>query len=245
MLRVAESQAEEQVTSDYDLSGKKTSIVNRYFQCIALVKQLWISHLNDLERRSLIELPPSLKLSDLSTAELINLVKRGITGTTVAPPSDFPRELVIALAGANNSPRRVKLIKGGRHGCGRAEASWSRSIGHNLSVDYFEAKPAANGRIICAAIVRNGGTGSNVEIYEIEPRTRTCTQHIMLRILLHLCMWDPTIWGGLVMIPLRASMNVALLIDWRARTYVILAMGRKPREMEEGKVQTTITSFFK
>jgi hypothetical protein len=89
-----------------------------------------------------------LKLSDLSTAELINLVKRGITGTTAAPPSDFPREVIIALAGANNSPRRVKLIKGGRHivvartisleiwDVATQKLVWSRSIGHNLSVDY-------------------------------------------------------------------------------------------------------------
>ena len=87
---------------------------------IASAKQLWVLHLKDLIRRSLIELPTSITLETLSTTSLVDLVRRLMTGpATWADGSSSKISTEISLIPADHFTGRryyqVKLFNGGRY----------------------------------------------------------------------------------------------------------------------------------
>ena len=87
-----------------------------------MVKQLWLRLIHRLQSLSLIELPPNLLLEKHTTLELINLVKRILTGprTCMYDSSTAPKVVhEVVLKPGPASPRsgfisRVKLVGGCR-----------------------------------------------------------------------------------------------------------------------------------
>jgi hypothetical protein len=94
--------------------------VNRSLRAITMTKQLWISLVNDLRTRSLIETPPST-LSQYTTAQLIGQVRAVVVGPQTwrrDMPNEQPllAEEITVLLGRPVSERNltVRLINDGR-----------------------------------------------------------------------------------------------------------------------------------
>ncbi|KAJ7304655.1 hypothetical protein DFH08DRAFT_903142 [Mycena albidolilacea] len=94
--------------------------VTRSLRAITMTKQLWISLVNDLRKRSLIETPPST-LSQYTTAQLIGQVRAVVVGPQTwgrDMPNEQPllAEEITVLLGRPVSERNltVRLINGGR-----------------------------------------------------------------------------------------------------------------------------------
>ncbi|KAJ7465704.1 hypothetical protein FB451DRAFT_1262236 [Mycena latifolia] len=86
------------------------------------IAQLWLLHVQDLIDRSLIELPPSVALVSLSTADLVDLVRRLVVGPATWVAGEVPQvSTEITIWTMHDQPAgfrgrfRVKLLDGGRH----------------------------------------------------------------------------------------------------------------------------------
>ncbi|KAJ7465984.1 hypothetical protein FB451DRAFT_1369776 [Mycena latifolia] len=95
------------------------SRANKHFRAIAFAKQLWISVVRDLVSRYLIDPPGEENLERLSTAELMQHVKRGVIGPlTWSPSSSVPptlsRQIHISLE-ALRGRYHAEFLPEGRH----------------------------------------------------------------------------------------------------------------------------------
>ncbi|KAJ7457463.1 hypothetical protein FB451DRAFT_1274958 [Mycena latifolia] len=96
------------------------SRVNKYLHAIVSAKQLWISVVCDLSARCLIDPPAEENLQKLSTAELMQQVKRGVVGP-LTWSSTFPtlptlsRQISISLETLQGESSHVEFLPEGRH----------------------------------------------------------------------------------------------------------------------------------
>ncbi|KAJ7144530.1 hypothetical protein C8R44DRAFT_846281 [Mycena epipterygia] len=213
------------------------SQVNRFLHDITSAKQLWISHVKNLIQTSLIELPPALTLDELSAVRLIDLVKRLVTGPTTWSQGSptVSSEVVIQRLANHILPFHgycsAKLVSGGRHiimiheptleiwDVAAQRLIWTRQTYRPI----FTVEPGPV-NIIFVGIKRDLGNGTCLEIHEIEPKTGKSTEKFRFTFRGHTVFCNPTIRDNLVMLPLRANgTEPVLLVDWRARTYVLLA----------------------
>ncbi|KAJ7465991.1 hypothetical protein FB451DRAFT_1261544 [Mycena latifolia] len=96
------------------------SRVNKYLGVVVSSKQLWISIVRDLSSRYLIDPPAEEHLQRLSTAELMEQVKRGVVGPlTWSPASLIPptlsREINISLETLQGEWSQIEFLPEGRH----------------------------------------------------------------------------------------------------------------------------------
>ncbi|KAJ7465980.1 hypothetical protein FB451DRAFT_1561272 [Mycena latifolia] len=96
------------------------SRIDKYFHGLVSAKQLWISVVRDLSSRYLIDPPAEENLERLSTAELIQQVKRGVSGPlTWSPASSMPptlcRQIELSLESLWGESSRVDFLPEGRH----------------------------------------------------------------------------------------------------------------------------------
>ncbi|KAJ7482751.1 hypothetical protein FB451DRAFT_1235974 [Mycena latifolia] len=96
------------------------SRVNKYLRSIVSAKQLWISVVRDLSERWLIDPPAEENLEKLSTAELIQQVKRGVVGpltwsSTFPLPPTLSRQISISLETLRGESSNVTFLPEGRH----------------------------------------------------------------------------------------------------------------------------------
>ncbi|KAJ7183821.1 hypothetical protein C8R46DRAFT_1308881 [Mycena filopes] len=97
--------------------------VNHQMQRLTLAKRLWVSVLNDLRHRGLMETWPSYNPTRYTTEELISQIKRLVVGPEMWRQLRFssaqvtpPRVLVkLCLPSAIRLASQVLLINGGRH----------------------------------------------------------------------------------------------------------------------------------
>ncbi|KAJ7465994.1 hypothetical protein FB451DRAFT_418685 [Mycena latifolia] len=95
------------------------SRIDKYFHGLVSAK-LWISVVRDLSSRYLIDPPAEENLEKLSTAELIQQVKRGVSGPlTWSPASSMPptlcRQIELSLESLWGESSRVDFLPEGRH----------------------------------------------------------------------------------------------------------------------------------
>ncbi|KAJ7488172.1 hypothetical protein FB451DRAFT_1226604 [Mycena latifolia] len=93
------------------------SRINRHLYHITSAKQLWLLHVQDLIDRSVIELPPSVVLVSLSTADLVDLVRRLVVGPATWAAEQLPQvSTEITIRTMHDQPAgsrgrfRVKLL---------------------------------------------------------------------------------------------------------------------------------------
>jgi hypothetical protein len=91
--------------------------VNRFLRQLTTRKQLWIALVEDLAAGALIDLPQSRSLADYSVQELIELVKRTVTGPVTWSREDTPPTLAeeILLPECFLRTAKVELLPGGRY----------------------------------------------------------------------------------------------------------------------------------
>ncbi|KAJ7645001.1 hypothetical protein B0H17DRAFT_1104374 [Mycena rosella] len=152
------------------------SQVNRSLYEIASAKQLWVLHLEDLIRRSLIELPPSIMtaLEILSTASLVDVVRRLIAGPASWADGSSPTiSTEISLTPAEHFTSRrydhFRLLNGGQYllclcdvGPELWEVSsqrlvWTQPLG---AFSYFDIAFTGDANVLLAFIPRSGCVSS-------------------------------------------------------------------------------------
>ncbi|KAF7335695.1 hypothetical protein MVEN_02224900 [Mycena venus] len=210
------------------------SQVNRYLQTITLVKQLWISLVDDLIQRSLLELPPGFVISQHSAAELIDHVKRVTQGARTwrsTPPSTrlvFPVDIKQGYQG----DAKVKLVNGGRYfvlshrtaieiwDVETKRLLWSRpgSFAHTFSVDPRDPPTTIT-------LAMTSADRYTLKIIQIDKRFGE-KKMFNLRLPRFYAHADPIISGNLLVAHMR--MNAiggyeTLVVDWVAERYVLLS----------------------
>ncbi|KAJ6523385.1 hypothetical protein DFH09DRAFT_1190509 [Mycena vulgaris] len=209
------------------------SQLNRYLRTIALVKQLWILLITSLVNRGLLELSPNIDLKDQSTPELIDQVKRAVSGPRSWIPSDEPSPTPSTTLTVpakinpygNSGDWRVKLLNGGRHivVVDRATVKiwdvrtqrciWTRSV---YVVSFGADRGQPSDKIALAMMLNDRVT---LEIVQLDTRLEEA-EVFSFRVPLFTALVDPVISGNLVVVYLNRLGCSTLLIDWRARTYV-------------------------
>ncbi|KAJ6564696.1 hypothetical protein B0H19DRAFT_1259114 [Mycena capillaripes] len=211
--------------------------VNKYLRAIAFVKQLWISLVRDLIHRSLLELPPDFVVNQHSTTELIDLVKRNVTGprtwVPTAEPSNTPASIVVVPANikriiGTKGDSKVKLVNGGRHiviahptaveiwDVATRRRLWTRPVkALNFGVDVGESATSIN-------LVLMLWDRETMEIVQVDTRFgEALIFGVPLPCLSMLA--NPIISGRLVIVHMRSNVTrEALIVDWIARTCVYL-----------------------
>ncbi|KAJ6485407.1 hypothetical protein C8R47DRAFT_1321235 [Mycena vitilis] len=213
------------------------SQTNHYHHTIALVKQLWISIVEDLTTRSLLELPPGLRLTQQSTEELINHVKRAVIGPCawIHPPGTPSKSIVLpATVNASHGYQgdsKVKLVNGGRHvvlahrmavevwDMETRRRLWSRPVfAINFNVHVNQGNSHTN---ITLAMTLN----DRLEIVQIDTNVGE-TQSFSLRLPASNAHADPIICGNLLIVHTRVNAiggYETLVVDWVNGKYVLLS----------------------
>ncbi|KAJ7487022.1 hypothetical protein FB451DRAFT_775914 [Mycena latifolia] len=200
------------ILSSSDISTTiSVSRINRHLHHITSAKQLWLLHVQDLVDRSLIELPPSVTLLSLSTADLIDLVRRLVTGPATWAAGQSPQvSTEISIRMMHDQPAgflgrsRVKLLDGGRHilfSCetllelwdvATQQLVWSREPIFPQILN-FSATPGAHSVVLAALPADNTGLAIGLEIHEIDTFTGESAVHLTLPIVARDCSTDPII----------------------------------------------------
>ncbi|KAJ7618112.1 hypothetical protein DFH06DRAFT_1483368 [Mycena polygramma] len=214
------------------------SQTNHYLHTIALVKQLWISIVEDLTVRSLLELPPGLLLTQHSTEELINHVKRAAIGPCAwrHPQSGTSSKRIVLPATVKAShgyqgDSKVKLVNGGRHVV----------LAHRTAVEIWDVETRRRlwSRPVFAVTfnVNQGDSHTNItlamtlddrftlEIVQIDTNVGE-TQLFSLRLPAFNAHADPIICGNLLIVHMRVNAiggYETLIVDWVNRKYVLLS----------------------
>ncbi|KAJ7912314.1 hypothetical protein B0H13DRAFT_1874989 [Mycena leptocephala] len=213
--------------------------VSYRMRALALTKQLWIFLIENLIRKCLIEVHPSFDPEQLSTVELIKIIKKIVTGPqNWALPSPSPTVSAKIEMTISNQPIGRFNLKG---------ASWVRIAngGRQIVVSYqchhagLEVWDVATQRCIWIRKVftlnmtvdQECGDGKSITIAFLlqDPLCDSiCPTGIPLEvvnipILRFYEFRDPVIAGSMVVIPLaRNSAYEVLLINWRDQTGIIL-----------------------
>ncbi|KAJ6565294.1 hypothetical protein DFH09DRAFT_1363869 [Mycena vulgaris] len=220
----------------------RVSQVNRFLCEIAAAKQLWVLHLQDLRRRSLIELPPSLELENLSTPSLVDLVRCLITGPVAWADGSSPTpstEISIIPAEQNRSGRyhHVKLLNGGKYLFCQCDAGpelwdvasrrvvWTQPLGPR-AFSHVDTAFTDEGNVRLIVIPGPGTDVQDLEIHDINPRTGDCTPHFFLRKLFPIRSEPPKLCGNFVLLRRSYPSDNFLLIDWRSRKYIFAIADR-------------------
>ncbi|KAJ6537761.1 hypothetical protein B0H19DRAFT_1180838 [Mycena capillaripes] len=212
----------------------RVSQVNRHLRAIAMVKQLWILLITDLRSRSFIETPLA-DLSQFTTAQLIEQVKTLVVGPRtwgeVDSDGSNSGEVQPQLAAEITLPfgtvmkHHTQLINAGRH----------LIIAHEV----LEIWDVANKRRVWASsrYTRNFSVAREVEDntltvavislektldilrFDIQTWSLTDTLKIAVPEDPFVFLRKDSIVGNLVVVDLE---HVILLVDWIARTYVVL-----------------------
>ncbi|KAJ6514283.1 hypothetical protein C8R47DRAFT_569616 [Mycena vitilis] len=89
--------------------------VNVFFHRLTLSKQLWISLVENLAERFLLDLPFTRSLAELSLDELVGLVKRTVVGPGTWCPGTSPSVVEQISTPRVGLAEKVELLPGGRH----------------------------------------------------------------------------------------------------------------------------------
>ncbi|KAJ7645148.1 hypothetical protein DFH06DRAFT_595115 [Mycena polygramma] len=209
--------------------------VNVFFHRLTLSKQLWITLVEDLAARFLVDLPLTRSLAELSLDEVVGLVKRTVVGPATwclgTSPSVVER-ISIPTAGL---AEKVELLSGGRHllvkwsnrielwsvdsGCALL---WSRRCEWDTgyAFDMLEDGPSvivflARFESLHVIQVRFDGTESQ-DLFDLR-LPANCGVETNIR---------PVVCGGLLAQAIccrgRPAVHAFLLMDWRLQKYVLI-----------------------
>ncbi|KAF7369528.1 hypothetical protein MVEN_00282600 [Mycena venus] len=224
------------------------SQVNKDLRQIALAKPLWISLLRDLVRRGLLDLPPPDMLLRYTTADLIEEVKRTVVGPRTwardapTPPGTPHREYIWRLDEPKSMEAAIKVLAGGRYVVLHDESSldiWETVSARRIwacrqpikswAIDLIERGAAAHLLLFgpaptwLAEVIRiDFASGESRTICRLDFPTTNVTNGAFER---------PTILGDFFVASythLYQWEETALLVNWRAETYVLLRSAAAP-----------------
>ncbi|KAJ7239675.1 hypothetical protein C8J57DRAFT_1478354 [Mycena rebaudengoi] len=210
------------------------SQTNSRYKRIAYAKNIWICLLRDLSARRLINLPHDLPLTDYSTAELIEEVKRVVLGPKTWSRSSHSSPLVSRECSIPRSPDipfpSLRLLPGGRYLIVESSARielWDAAI--STLAWFHEDNPPLNTRHVglldggsaiylsmtshlLTFIYIDLNTGHSADLYTVEPPSNIRFSH------------RPTVSGDFFMCQLawQTWPYRYLVGNWRTETTAIL-----------------------
>ncbi|KAJ6580734.1 hypothetical protein B0H19DRAFT_1112229 [Mycena capillaripes] len=224
----------------------------RHLHSLGFEKSVWLALLVDLKRRSFLDEGSTPKLHELSTEELINLVKRILTGPDTWWPSQTEGSFIPNVAkqivlhptvthgeGILTYENEQKLVRGGRHvlfnnnhtlecwSVAEDNLVWTHESG---SVLEFAAEVADDGDSLVIMICLERNDENFVDIIYLDCRTGAHTILVQCPIL-----WEyidnevefssPVICGILCAVAFDPDQDRYQVIDWRSQLSLILRQG--------------------
>ncbi|KAJ7026367.1 hypothetical protein C8F04DRAFT_1125522 [Mycena alexandri] len=212
------------------------SCVNRELRSIALAKQLWISAINHLRNRALMETWPSYDPTHYTAEELIEQVRRLVVGprTWMSPsPSEPISAQVVAefsLPSEIQCPNteagcRVQLINGGRHillAHLKAVELWDLAAKQCLwnrphYVDSLAVSREVEGNTVSLAMLSDNAR--TLEVLRIDLTAGNINQNLVVRLETSGHLSANALLGDLLAVHLTGGI---LLVNWRSEMYVLL-----------------------
>ncbi|KAK7060026.1 hypothetical protein R3P38DRAFT_2495846, partial [Favolaschia claudopus] len=190
--------------------------VNRVLRVWSLRKQLWISLVEELVSRNLVDTPHRKSLVDHSVPDLIALVKRTVLGPATWLESESGPSLTeeIQVSHTCLPTDSMELLSGGRYiFVGRREDSIEMLDGGDMAVVCVVVR----GKISIIQVCLNTGTSTELAQIQLPAQLRVDGQMISL------C-------GDFVALTVTwvftatdfSTKRFLLLVDWRRRTYILI-----------------------
>ncbi|KAJ7916397.1 hypothetical protein B0H13DRAFT_1871285 [Mycena leptocephala] len=198
---------------------------NQSLRRIALAKKLWLSLVDDLGFRGVLDLPLSEVLEGSSTAELVNYVKRGVVGPASwlpGSPSPMLRHQSTFNADGAEDLIDMHLLPGGR--------VWSCAAEYRSTCWSTDLLPGGTTlRVLLLPLHSSGHPHKNICVQEGNLVSGRSNKIFSLNLATEWQQWMSRILGDFFVFALQPSNAVQiifLLVNWRAKKCVLNYAGR-------------------
>jgi len=218
------------------------SAINTRLRPVALAKQLWLSLVDDMAFRGVLNVPPAEVPEGYSTADIVAHIKRLVIG----PDSWLPRSptgptlhrwLWFNIGADADALVDFRLLPGDRYVVIRAEeklciyeVGTGRRIWEHIavfgattwSVDLLPGGSIAH--VLLLPIIYTGGP-CDISVHEVDLISGQCNEIFSFDLPTDLERWMANILGDFLLFALEPEefgQIIFLLVDWRAEKYVVL-----------------------
>ncbi|KAJ7628017.1 hypothetical protein DFH06DRAFT_1442429 [Mycena polygramma] len=224
------------------------SAVNKSLRCVALTKQLWLSLVQDLGVRGVLDLPAAEELETYSTTDLVNHVKRVVVGPEGWLPgyhATLHRQLEFDAAVEGQHLVDFRLLPSGRHTMLQTRKDLricevgSGSIVWKLSAHYRDTTWSVHlmpGGEIARVVVLPVSQPMVIAIHEVNLTRGKAREKFTLNLPTTLLRWMPSIQGDFFLFALQpedSAIMIFMLVNWREETYVVLDYGGRSYSMNQ------------